>query len=202
MIDLHWGRLTTADGKFIPSKAVDVAGTEPGSGWLAGLDKKSAGDCADPTNCANTCTGLGAQIAAVSQCTDDLFNTFAEALGRPRGQLPPSGKPRGIVSIWDPDRAPIDEGKVSACQIPTGDAPARQANECGVVYCANAIDGLAAPGAGGNCCGSVSRLTIMQRACVKVDCGPDQILGDNCQCVPIGGEVPPDRPPLPTGGGS
>jgi hypothetical protein len=36
-------------------------------------EQKKARDCVDPLNCADSCTGLGAQIAAVNQCTDDLI---------------------------------------------------------------------------------------------------------------------------------
>jgi TPR repeat protein len=194
----YTGRLKTEDGR------IDIRINEARA--FDALEKlhQAKGqlrDCADPTSCSGACTGMGAQIAAVNQCTDDLLDAFNEALGRRPREPEPQGRPRGIVSIWDPESAPVDEGQETACEIPSGNAPAKQANECGLVHCPDAAGGLALAAVGGRCCGAVEPRAVLQpRGCYEVNCGPDQILGDDCRCVPLGGEPPPDRPPLPTGG--
>jgi hypothetical protein len=158
-------------------------------------EQKKARDCVDPLNCADSCTGLGAQIAAVNQCTDDLLNTLAGALGRRRGSPePPGGRPPGIVSIWDPENAPVDEGKSSACVTGGDTGPAKEANACGLVHCPGVAGGLS--DVGGNCCGSVNTAVLEQKmkqvGCYSWYCPPGQPQGPNCECLP--GEATQGQP--------
>jgi hypothetical protein len=161
-----------------------------------GKQKLPQGDCVDPESCPNACTGLGAQVAAVNKCTDDLLDAFRDALGRPRRGPDPTqpGRPRGIVSNWDPEHAPVDEGKPDAC-VPGDTGPTRTSPSCGLILCPGL--GLAADAPGGACqCGSdpTPIKPLVSGMCYLINCGPDQILTEDCRCQPA------DRSPIPPGG--
>lgn len=156
---------------------------------------QGAGSCVEISDCDESCTGLGAQIARSKHCTEDLLKAFTEALGRPARGPGPMRK-IDLVANYHPDDAPVDLSKAQTC-TPGGDSAAgarRGPTACGLILCPDT--GLAASAVGEMCnCGQGAPSFIPQRAlCANIDCTEDAILTSDCLCAPIGAD-PGTRPP-------
>lgn len=158
---------------------------------------QGAGSCVEISDCDESCTGLGAQIARSKHCTEDLLKAFTEALGRPARGPGPMRK-IDLVANYHPDDAPVDLSKAPIC-TPDGDSAAggarRGPSACGLILCPGS--GLAASAVGEMCnCGQGTPSFIPQRAlCPSIDCTEDQILTSDCLCTPIGAaDTGPDTP--------
>lgn len=157
---------------------------------------QASGSCVEFSDCDKSCTGLGAQIARAKHCTEDLLNSFAEALGRPSRE-PGRMRKIDIYANYHPDDAPVDLSKAPVC-IPGGQAvggPRRGPTACRLILCPDT--GLAAAAVGEMCnCGRGAPSFIPQRAaCPAIRCTEDQILTNDCLCAPIGRDPGPGTPP-------
>jgi len=156
---------------------------------------QGAGSCVEISDCDESCTGLGAQIARSKHCTEALLKAFTEALGRPtRGPGPM--RRIDLVANYHPDDAPVDLSKAQVC-TPGGDSAAgtrRGPTACGLILCPDT--GLAASAVGEMCnCGQGAPSFIPQRVlCPSIDCTEDQILTSDCLCTPIGADPDPGAP--------
>lgn len=157
--------------------------------------RKGLKGCLSPEDCADACTGLGAQVARARICTDDLLDAFREAIGRPARE-PVSGgvsRPLDIVSIWDPQHGPVDDSDVGICLA--GGPPARPSLGCSLVLCPQ--DGLALTiGEQCQCQQDLPAFQPVRALCFAIRCAEGTILTDDCTCQPTDVEPTPGLPPV------
>ena len=175
---------------------------EEGQATLEGLQtlREGAQDCLDIGGCVNDCSGLGAQVARINGCTDQLLDSFSEAIGRPRSRPSGDRKPLDWVSYPVPDDAGshVGVGESPSCMSDTG--ANSQPAACGLMLCTDSTLASVEPGElkACSCRQSVGPVHLTARLCQALDCGPDAEQMDDCSCRPLdGGEVTPPSGPGP-----
>jgi len=156
--------------------------------------RKGLKSCLSPEDCPDACTGLGAQVARAKMCTEDLLDAFREAAGLPAREpaAGSAGRPLDIVSIWDPQNAPVDESDAGVCLA--GDAPARPSLGCSLMLCPQG--GLASTvGDQCQCERDAVGFQPVRALCLAVRCAEGQILTDDCTCQATDAEPTPSVPP-------
>jgi hypothetical protein len=154
-------------------------------------------DCVDVAGCADQCTALGSQISRANDCTNDLLDEFATALGRsPRGPTPgqPFRPPAPYSTTYDPSTAALPESDLPICLLGGAGAPSAGASStCRLILCPGtasfSVDGLQ----GCSCGGGTQVARPLRQACFT-RCADNVMPDENCQCQQTA-EVVPVRPP-------
>lgn len=172
---------------------------------LRSLDTNATGpqrshDCADPGGCADTCTGLGRQLAAAKACANDLLGAVTEAAGMPGRKKVPPKRDRGPVELVSQD-APVPVSNQDICLLgPGAAAPAKPNLACGLMLCSSGFLGSIERD-GCQCDKRAISWQSITKACVyKTDCTEGSAVDETCTCQPIGEskKTPTAPSPRPT----
>jgi len=159
------------------------------------LKNKGAYECANETDCSDSCTALNSQLAERRACDQQ----FLEDITPPEYQ--DDGDPNDPLINWGPDGNPGEQGQIDGvigCMLDQAGGGPDTNPQCGVVQCA---DGLATAWSAGSCCSDLGGFTgdvPVSNACWLIQCADgNPVVGTNgmCACGTQGGGVIGDPTP-------
>lgn len=160
--------------------------------------KSKRQDCFDFTACSDDCTGLGQQLNAIRDCTDDFLRDIASRSGLKSSKDVPKERSLAPYSHPRPDGDTSEDATSSGACLGSDNQPT-DAGVCGLILCEGQHS---SPVNGGCACDDSSSRGWFRvvNVCAEVFCSDGSVPDENCQCK---GALPyeplPPRPEPPFG---